>query len=70
MATPLWNTSWLLGDESIFGRLMHTLVGYTATPDAAQVLVYALVIAMMLATMHLARVRRATAQRRVVRSTP
>jgi high-affinity iron transporter len=70
MATPLWNTSWLLGDDSIFGRLMHTLVGYTATPDAAQVLVYALVIAMMLATMHLARVRRATAQRRVVRSTP
>jgi high-affinity iron transporter len=69
MATPLWNTSWLLGDDSIVGRLMHTLVGYTATPDAAQVLVYALVIAMMLAMMRLARGRSATA-RRAVRSTP
>jgi high-affinity iron transporter len=68
MATPLWNTSWLLGDDSIVGRLMHTLVGYTATPDAAQVLVYALVIAMMLATMRLARGRRDTA-RQAVRST-
>ncbi|HET7884203.1 MAG TPA: FTR1 family protein [Acetobacteraceae bacterium] len=68
MATPLWNTSWLLGDDSIVGRLMHTLVGYTATPDAAQVLVYALVIAMMLATMRLARGRSTTA-RQAVRST-
>jgi high-affinity iron transporter len=63
LATPLWNTSWLLGDDSIPGRLMHTLVGYTATPDAAQVLAYALVIAMMLATMRLARGRTANSRR-------
>ena len=42
LATPLWNTSWLLSDDSIPGRLLHTLVGYTATPDAAQLLAYAL----------------------------
>lgn len=60
LTTPLWNTSWLLSDTSIPGRLLHTLVGYTATPDAAQLLAYALAIAMMLAMMRLARGRTAT----------
>ena len=54
LATPVWDTSWLLGDDSIPGRLFHTLVGYTATPNGAQLLAYALVIAMMLTTMRLA----------------
>jgi high-affinity iron transporter len=61
MATPLWDTSWLLGEDSITGRLLHTLVGYTATPDGAQVTVYALVILMMLALMRVARGRTASA---------
>ena len=59
MATPLWDTSWLLGEASITGRLLHTLVGYTATPDGAQLLAYALVILMMLALMRVARGRTA-----------
>ncbi len=63
LATPVWDTSWLLGDDSIPGRLFHTLVGYTATPDPAQLLAYALVIAMMLTTMRLARGRTATSRR-------
>ena len=63
LATPLWDTSWLLGDDSILGRLLRTLIGYTATPDAAQLLAYALVIALMLATMRLVRGRTATAHR-------
>ncbi len=69
LATPLWDTSWLLSDDSISGRLLHTLVGYTATPDAAQLLAYALVIAMMLATMRLARGRTATSHQ-AARSAP
>ena len=70
LATPLWDTSWLLGDDSIPGRLLHTLVGYTATPDAAQLLAYALVIALMLTTMRLVRGRTATAHRTAARSSP
>jgi high-affinity iron transporter len=62
LTTPLWDTSWLLSDDGIAGRLMHTLVGYTATPDAAQLLAYALVIAMMLTTMRLARGKTAASQ--------
>ncbi len=61
LATPLWDTSWLLRDDSVPGRLMHTLIGYTAMPDGAQLLAYAMVIAMMLALMRLARGRIATA---------
>jgi len=69
LATPVWDTSWLLGDDSIPGRLLHTLVGYTATPDAAQLLAYALVIAMMLTLMRLARGRTSASHRPVRSST-
>lgn len=60
LATPLWDTSWLLSDDSVTGRLLHTLIGYTATPDGAQLLAYAGAIALMLAMMRLARGRTAT----------
>jgi high-affinity iron transporter len=69
LATPLWDTSWLLSDDSIPGRLMHTLIGYTATPDGAQLLAYAAVIALMLAMMRLVR-GRMTHSRQPVRSSP
>jgi high-affinity iron transporter len=69
LAAPLWDTSWLLRDDSIPGRLLHTLVGYTATPDAAQLLAYALAIAFMLAMMRLARGRTA-ASHQPARSAP
>ncbi len=67
LAAPVWDTSWLLGDDSVPGRLLHTLIGYTATPDVAQLLAYALVIAMMLALMRVAR-DRTVASRQPVRS--
>jgi high-affinity iron transporter len=69
MATPLWDTSWLLDDDSIAGRLLHTLVGYTATPDGAQLLAYGLVIAMMLTLMRVVRGRTVSAHQ-PVRSSP
>lgn len=69
MASPLWDTSWLLNDDSLLGRLLHTLVGYTATPDGAQLLAYGLVIAFMLALMRVAR-GRATPSHQPVRSSP
>jgi high-affinity iron transporter len=69
LATPLWNTSWLLRDESVFGRLLHTLIGYTAMPDGAQLLAYAMVIALMLALMRLAR-GKVEATRQPARSSP
>jgi high-affinity iron transporter len=69
LATPLWNSTWLLRDDSVPGRLLHTLIGYTAMPDTAQLLAYAMVIAIMLVLMRLARGRIAPA-RQPVRSSP
>ncbi|BAE50485.1 FTR1 family iron permease [Paramagnetospirillum magneticum] len=37
---PLWDTSWLLSETSIGGRLLHTLVGYMDRPSAVQLLAY------------------------------
>jgi high-affinity iron transporter len=68
LTTALWDTSWLLSDESLPGRLLHTLIGYTATPNGAQVVAYLLVVVAMLASMHLARGR--SVARQPVRSAP
>ncbi len=45
LVEPVWDTSWLLADGSIVGRLAHTLVGYTDQPDGLQLLVYAATVA-------------------------
>jgi high-affinity iron transporter len=37
----VWDTSWLLKQDSIVGRLLHTLVGYSDSPNGAQLVVYA-----------------------------
>jgi high-affinity iron transporter len=36
----LWNTSWLLSERSIPGRLLHTLIGYTERPTELQLVFY------------------------------
>jgi high-affinity iron transporter len=47
----VWNTSWLLADDSIAGRLLHTLIGYVQEPDGAQLIAYGATIILMLALM-------------------
>ncbi len=37
---PLWDTSWLLPEGSLAGRLAHTLVGYTDEPNGLQLLAW------------------------------
>jgi high-affinity iron transporter len=49
----VWNTSWLLSDDSLVGRMVHTLIGYTAEPSGAQLLVYVSTIAIILGLMRL-----------------
>ncbi len=36
----VWNSSWLLSQQSMAGRLMHILVGYTQRPSALQLIFY------------------------------
>jgi high-affinity iron transporter len=41
LTSTVWDTSWLLPQDSILGRLLHTLIGYSDTPNGAQLVAYA-----------------------------
>ena len=53
MTATVWDTSWLLKEDSIPGRLLHTLVGYVEAPNGAQILAYLGTIAAILVLMRL-----------------
>jgi len=44
-----WNTSAILSDRSLFGRVLHTLIGYSDQPSVLQVLVYVATLAVIVA---------------------
>lgn len=50
--TVVWDTGWLLPENGIAGRTLHTLIGYTDQPTEMQLVVYA---AVLLATFMLMR---------------
>ena len=47
LSDPLWDTTWLLADDSAAGRVLKTLIGYTAQPTGLQLVVYAGTIAVI-----------------------
>lgn len=55
LAGPLWDTSEFLSENSIAGRILHTLIGYSEQPTAFQGLAYILVIAAMIVLTRLVR---------------
>jgi high-affinity iron transporter len=59
MTMPLWDTSWLLSESSIVGRLLHTLIGYTDQPNGAQLIAYVATIVVIVALMRWEQSRRA-----------
>lgn len=40
LGTGLWDTSFLLSEQSLPGRVLHTLIGYTAQPTGIQLVFY------------------------------
>jgi len=54
----LWDTSWLLSDSSILGRMLHVLVGYDDRPTELQVIAYAATLAIILVLIRMARSER------------
>jgi len=42
--TTLWNTSNILSDSSLLGKVLHTLIGYNDQPTAMQVIVYVAIL--------------------------
>ena len=57
---PLWDSSWLVSEQSVTGQLLYALVGYEATPTAAQLAAYVLAV-LLLGTLVLVAVRIAPA---------
>jgi high-affinity iron transporter len=48
LQSTVWDTSWLLSQDSIAGRLLHTLVGYSDAPNGAQLVAYVATIAIIM----------------------
>jgi high-affinity iron transporter len=40
LGTTLWDTSFVLSEQSLPGRVLHTLIGYTAQPAGIQLVFY------------------------------
>src|SRR5205085_10934600 len=40
LGLDLWDTSFLLSEQSLPGRVLHTLIGYTAQPAGVQLVFY------------------------------
>ncbi len=49
----VWDTSWILRDDSLLGRALHTLVGYVDQPTAMQLIVYAATLIVIVVLMKL-----------------
>lgn len=54
-SAPLWDTSESLAPDSALGTVLHALVGYDATPSAAQLASYVAVLALIYAGTRLLR---------------
>jgi high-affinity iron transporter len=64
---PLWDTSVVLSQDSVLGRILHTLIGYTDRPDGAQLVAY---LGAILAMASLMRAARLSYRRAASRETP
>lgn len=49
----VWDSSWLLSDTSILGRVLRTLIGYNDRPTVMQLTVYCATLAVMFSLMKL-----------------
>jgi high-affinity iron transporter len=51
LGSVVWDSSWLLSDDSMLGRALHTLIGYSDRPTEMQLIVYAAVLITMFGLM-------------------
>ncbi len=53
LGNQLWNTSWLLGNDSLAGQALHVLVGYEARPAGMQLVFWVTTVAVLLISMRM-----------------
>ncbi len=63
LADPVWNSSWILADDSALGRVLRTMVGYRAEPTGMQVIAYLGTVALIIVLSAIANGRAARARR-------
>ena len=51
--STVWDTGWLIKEDSITGRLLHTLIGYSEAPNGAQLIAYGATVILILTLMRL-----------------
>ena len=61
LSETAWDTSAILSDTSLFGRVLHTLVGYSDQPSVLQVVVYIATLAVIVVLTKTVGSRRASA---------
>jgi high-affinity iron transporter len=49
LSETAWDTSAILSDTSLFGRVLHTLIGYSDQPSVLQVVAYCVTLALIYA---------------------
>lgn len=55
LGSPLWDTSAIISNQATAGALLHSIIGYDATPSGIQVLFYFAALVLILIGMRLAR---------------
>jgi high-affinity iron transporter len=45
---PVWDTTWLLSEKSLPGKVLHTLIGYESRPAGIQVVCYVVVLGVLM----------------------
>ncbi|MDA8107667.1 MAG: FTR1 family protein [Betaproteobacteria bacterium] len=53
LVDELWNSSWLLSENSIVGHMLHVLIGYSDRPTGIQMLFYGVTLVTILALMRI-----------------
>ena len=53
LGTVVWDSSWLLSEKSIFGRTLHTIIGYADQPTLMQLTVYSATLVVIFGLMRL-----------------
>ena len=61
LSETAWDTSAILSDTSLFGRVLHTLIGYSDQPSVLQVVAYCATLAVIIALTKTVGSRRAPA---------
>jgi len=55
---PLWDSSFLISEQGIFGKVLHSLLGYIAKPSAAQLIGYLATIIALFIGLHYHKIRK------------